>query len=70
MLSNSYLKDVKTNFNGWGGYDAPEETIIEKNIFEGGIFQADNEPNVLVSKNIFKGVTFSLTSAHFEYNIL
>ena len=43
LISNSYIKDVRTNFNGWGGYDVPEETIIEKNIFEGGEFGADNE---------------------------
>ncbi len=70
LVSNSYLKDVATNFNGWGGYNVPEETIIEKNIFEGGLFEANNEPNVLVSKNIFKNVRFNTLSAHFEYNVI
>ena len=69
LLSNSYIEDLKINFNGWGGYNVNETTLIENNIFVRGTFGADNESNTLVKKNIFYNVNFSITSCHFEYNI-
>ncbi len=69
LLSNSHLEDVNIVFNGWGGSNVNETTIVENNVFVRGEISADNESNTILRKNIFHEVAFSITSCHMEYNI-